>query len=133
MNSNPEIIIQSAPGTLQSDTDGADLVKCYFQARENGHQWRLHQPDGEKIKTEPHHLVSGTDFTFTYDNLCWTITNFLLWKNDAGIWNASGSWAAHSCPNPDDPGQGEDDPESGTFQAQSGGGGDPERKAIATA
>ena len=133
MNTNPEIIIQSAPGLLPSDTDGADLVKCYFQARDNGRQWRLHQSDGQKIKTEPHHLVSGTDFSFTFDNLCWTVTNFLLWEDDAGIWYAKGSWTAHQCETQGKPGDTGDDPETGTFQAQSGGGGDPERRAIATA
>jgi len=135
MNTHPKIIIDKAPGTLQSDTDGADLIHCYFQARENGRQWRLHQPDSHKIKTEPHHLVSGTDFSFTFDDLCWNVTNFLLWKDsDTDIWYATGSWAAHQCPpTQGDPSDTGDDPETGTFQAQSGGGGDPERTAIATA
>ena len=126
MSSNPKINIHSAPGKEKKFTDGNDLLKLYFQARDNGRQYRFHQTDGTKIKTEPHHLTSGTDFTFELDGMCWKVTDFRVWEQPVGVFNASGTWFAH-------PHKAEEDPETGTFQAQSGGSGNPEREARAAA
>lgn len=140
MNNNPEITIKHAHGNKPDDSEGAILKRCYFQARrhdDNVITFRLHQPDGEKIKTEPHHLKNGEDFTFTYDGLEWSVTNFLIEPAPKpapeGEWIATGNWSAkkkkHTEDNPAD-----DDPETGTFQAQSGGGaGEYETSASASA
>lgn len=126
MNTHPKINIKKAPGTKPAFTDGSDLLHLYFQARENGRQFRFHHADGKKIKTEPHHLVSGTDFSFDISGMCWKVTDFRIWQQPVGVWNASGSWSAHQR-------EAEDDAETGTFQAQSGGSGNPELEASATA
>ena len=129
MNSNPKINIKKAPGNKPGDTDGNDLVNCYFQAIDDGKAFHLHRPNDSKIETEPKHLTSDQDFTFSVDSLHWKITKFRIWEEPVGIWNARGHWRAH------DEGSrfGQGDPESGTFQAQSGGGADPELEASASA
>jgi len=135
MNTNPEIIIRHAHGP--DNPDGAILKRCYFQARLHDSKvksFRLHDPDGKKIKTEPHHLTNDTkDFTFKLGELYWSVTGFSIWVKPDGTWKAKGSWSAskhkHKVPHYD-PAQ--DDPETGTFQAQSGGGAE-EYKASASA
>ena len=129
MNSNPKINIKSAPGNRPGDTEGNDIINWYFQLGDDGKLYRLHHQDGTKIHTEPHHLTSGKDFTFTADGLHWKITEFKVWEDPVGIWNARGDWHAHDEGSRFEQG----DPESGTFQAQSGGGADPELEASASA
>lgn len=129
MNSHPKINIQSAPGKKEGFTDGNDLLNLYFQARENGREFRFHQTNGEKIHTEPHHLVSGKDFSFEISGMCWKVTDFRVWEQPAGVFNASGSWSTQPCEAEGDV----DGEETGTFQAQSGGSGNPELEASATA
>jgi hypothetical protein len=129
MNTHPKIHIKKAPGSEPTFTDGSDLIHLFFQARDNGREFRFHHTDGSKIHTEPHHLVSGTDFTFKIDKVCWSVTNFRVWEQPAGVFNASGSWSTQPCK-----ANGEvDGEETGTFQAQSGGSGNPELEASATA
>ena len=119
MNPNPQIIIFSAPGKKPGDIDGNDLLNCYFQLREHGDgTYHLYGPDGEKIKTEPHHFKNGEGFTFKLGGLEWAITNLsieLVEEFPLPIWFASGAWKAHDK-------IAQDDPETGTFQGQSGGG-----------
>lgn len=60
--------------------------------------------------------ISGSTFTFSLDNLDWQIQKLVITSS-----TASGNWKNNN-PQPIDD-------ESGTFQAQAGGGGDPEAKA----
>jgi hypothetical protein len=127
MNTNPKIIINSAPGKNPEDTDGNDLLECYFQRTEHGNgTYHLHGKDGEKIKTEPHHFKNGEGFTFKLGELEWSVTKLSIWsiEEDPPIWFATGDWKAGDK-------IAEDDPETGTFQGQSGGG--PEYAATESA
>ena len=140
MNPNPEIIVKHAPGTKSKDKRGSDLKGCYFQARRhrgNVMSFRLHEADGKKIHTEPHHLKNGENFTFKYGGLYWSVTDFSIGPAPEGIWIATGNWSAdkkkHILFNPPHEGPGQEDPETGTFQAQSGGGTGLEYEASASA
>lgn len=118
MSTNPQIIIYAAPPNEPDFTDGEDLLSLFFRLRDTGNGYRLHQSDGTKIKTEPHHLGDTSSFTFEYNELSWSITDFKIWEDPNGIF-AKGNWSATPIPVDDD---GDiDDAETGTFQAQAGG------------
>ena len=119
---NPQIPINSNDG----GDDGNDLIDCYFQEVDSTNTFNLYQSDGTQITTyvdtaaQP--VANGDEFTFSYNGLNWSVTDFLISETDL---TASGEWSAS-------PGTIGDDPETGTFQAQ-GGGSNPELSARASA
>jgi hypothetical protein len=123
------IPIYAAP-TLSSGDDGNDLIGLYFQEVLATDTFYLFQSDGTQIPT----YVGGTqqavanndDFTFTYDNLSWSVTQFSISEETL---TASGSWTATPVADTADPST--EDGENGTFQAQ--GGGNEEGKASSSA
>ena len=120
MNTNPQITIFAVHPSKPEFTDGEDLINLYFRIRDTGNGYRLHLSDNSKIQTEPHHLESGVPFTFRYDGLFWSITDFFVGPGPDGMLVASGHWSADPESQGGD-GEGGGDVESGTFQAQAGG------------
>ncbi len=105
-NSNPHIRIRHFTGGLR----GEDLKALHFQETSSDNN-KFHLFKGkEQIHTEPDALSNGTDFNFVYNEWCWAITQF--WISEDAL-KATGDWLSKSC---DD----NDDPETGTFQAQAG-------------
>jgi hypothetical protein len=121
-----KIKINSAPGTNPpGNTLGTvDLVDSglYFEQTSTAGQYLLYAPSKSQppgpasvITTNPSPLTSGTNFSFTWQNFSWSITQFSI-SESAG--SASGSWVANPLERPETmPSQEGGDPESGTFQA----------------
>lgn len=104
---NPHIKIKHFTG----GPNGKDLTVLHFQkTSSNSDHFHLYQ-DKEQIHTEPDVLTSGRDFTFRHFELNWSVTKFWISEKEE---KGHGHWQSK-------PGNGEADPESGTFQAQSGG------------
>lgn len=127
---NPEIPIYNAP-TNDDGTDGNDLIDCYFVEVGTTNTYNFYDQDGNQITTYVAGVASpvsnGVDFTFTYDDLSWTVTQFVISEEDL---SASGSWSAVPVDKIADDG----DAETGTFQAQGGGNeGEDERRSSASA
>lgn len=117
-NPNPHIRIRHSTGGLS----GEDLKKLHFQETPSDTN-KFHLFKGkERIHTQPDALSSGKDFEFEYNNLCWQITQFWISENDE---KSTGNWLSKSCID-------NDDPETGTFQAQAGPGMEAELKATAS-
>ncbi len=114
---------------VEGGNDRDDLKNCYFEATSNG-VYNLYSQNNGTLATD---IVSGSSFQFTLDNLIWTIPNpadpahpFVIEPR-----RAHGSWVINGISLPGPPEEG--DGESGTFQAQAGGSGDPEETSAAYA
>jgi hypothetical protein len=117
-----KIKIKSAPGNQSGWTDGTDdLVDkgVYFEQTSTAGQFDLYapssaQPPGPHTKiTGP--VQSGTNFSFTWQDNSWSITDFLISESNgtaSGQWTATPLQVADAVPSGDG-----GDPESGTFQA----------------
>jgi hypothetical protein len=85
------------------------LKGCYFLP--SGPNYDFYDKNNNPLEQG---VNNGSSFDFVLDALNWTITNLSISPTEAsGDWNNNG--------NPQDE-------DSGTFQAQSGGGGDPKEK-----
>ena len=106
--------------------EGHHLEGCHFKETAPGSkEFLLYAPDGSPIHTT---VSSGTDFRFSHNGLHWSITEFFITEDPA---YAQGKWSAErviplSKARPDD------DPETGTFQAQGGGSDEPKLSARAS-
>ena len=117
-NPNPHIRIRHFTGGLS----GEDLKKLHFQETPSDNN-KFHLFKGtEQIHTEPDALSNGKDFDFVYNDLCWSISQFWISEKDG---KSTGNWLSKSCDN-------NDDPETGTFQAQAGPGAEGELKFTAS-
>lgn len=115
---NPHIKIRRFTGGPR----GEELMKLHFQETPSDNN-KFHLFKGkEQIHTEPHAFRSGEDFNFAYNEWCWFITQFWISEEDG---KSTGDWLSQTC---DD----NDDPETGTFQAQAGPGMESELKATAS-
>jgi len=111
---NPHIKIKEITGGPR----GEELKKLHFQETPNDND-KFHLFKGkERIHTEPDDLKNGKSFDFVYNQWCWSVTDFRISKE-----KSSGDWLSKSCID-------NDDPESGTFQAQAGPRLEAERKAL---
>ncbi len=99
---------------------GHHLMHCYFEEIDESDGYAFRDPNGDRIQAQPSPVCSGADFSFDYGGLQWTVHKFKISKKHL---DAKGRWTAKRDDN--------DDPESGTFQAQAGGGAG-ERKASAS-
>jgi hypothetical protein len=115
---NPHIRIRHFTGGLR----GEDLKKLHFQESPSDNN-KFHLFKGnEQIHTEPDVLSNGRDFKFVYNEWYWSITQF--WISEDAL-KSTGNWLSKSC-------EDNDDPETGTFQAQAGPGAEGELKASAS-
>jgi hypothetical protein len=115
---NPHIRIEHFTGGLR----GEDLKELHFQETSSDNS-KFHLFKGEEqIHTNPEALSSREGFSFVFNAWCWAITDF--WISEKEL-KATGDWLSKSC---DD----NDDPETGTFQAQGGPGREAELKASAS-
>lgn len=114
---NPQIQIDVVKG----NSKGLCLMNCYFQEIGTTKTFSFFTPEHEPILTEPPTVCNGEKFSFKYDGSSWDVQKFKISKKHH---DAKGHWKAKS-----DNG----DEESGTFQAQGGGGMDGELKASASA
>lgn len=103
--------------------DGHHLMHCYFEEILESDAFNFFDPKSGQIQTEPSPVRNGEEFSFSYNGYQWVVHKFKISKKHL---DAKGRWRAK-------PENGNDDPESGTFQAQSGGSMDGERKASASA
>ncbi len=128
---NIQIPISEAPTNPPGD-DGNDLLNCYFQEVDDSDTYNFYESDGTQIDmyvngaSNPSVVQSGDNFTFTYDELKWTVTQFVI-SNEG----ASGNWSAVPVDRAHLSNEG-DDPETGTFQGQSGTDGDLSASASAS-
>lgn len=97
-------------------SDGADLEQFHF-VEVALEEFLFHVPGNPPIP-----VVNGETFSFTYEGLDWTITFYYSDFTRHG----QGNWSAHKI-------GGEDDPETGTFQAQAGPGAGDDLSATASA
>lgn len=89
---------------------GEELKELHFQEI-HSHKGEFHLFKGkEHIHTDPKELKSEEKFEFVYNDWCWFITGFKISEETL---KAKGDWLSKSCID-------NDDPESGTFQAQAG-------------
>ncbi len=105
---------------IKGDPDGGELRGCYFEETSPGSgEFLLFAPDNSQIETEPSPIPNNTPFTFTtHHHFNWALS---LDYSDAKK-HGFGSWSAdharsfgkshHSIS--------DDDPETGTYQAQTG-------------
>lgn len=115
---NTHIRIRHFTGGLR----GEDLKELHFQ-HVPLFKNKFHLFKGkEQILTDPPELKSGEKFGFVYKEWCWSITKFLISEEDL---RSTGHWLSKSCID-------NDDPESGTYQAQGGSGEDAEMTARAS-
>ena len=115
---NTHIRIRHFTGGLS----GEDLKKLHFQETPSDNN-KFHLFKGkEQIHTEPDALSNEKAFNFVYNDWCWTITDFWISKDAL---KSTGNWLSKSCDN-------NDDPETGTFQAQAGPGLEVELKKTAS-
>jgi len=113
---NTHIRIRHFTGGLR----GEDLKELHFQETPSNKK-KFHLFKGkEHIHTDPPELSSGDKFGFVFKDWCWAITDFLI--SDL---KSTGNWLSKSC---DD----NDDPETGTYQAQAGPGLEVELKKTAS-
>ena len=103
--------------SVTGDKDKDDLKNCYFQSNGVTGQYNFYDTNNNLITTNPVNLTTGTSFSFTLDGHDWTVSSFVI--SDTA---ANGNWS-----NNDNP----DAAQDGTFQAQAGGGVDPEEQASA--
>ena len=106
--------------------NGEDLTRLHFQETQpHSHEFQLFKDEDpiNPIPTEPDVLRSHEDFEFQYNSLHWRVTKFRISEHKQ---KAHGHW---DCSDLDS----NDDPESGTFQAQGGGSAEGELKASASA
>src|SRR5215217_4136599 len=104
------------------DPDGAKLQGCYFvETKPHSHEFTLFAPDSTPIRTTPSPVKEGSNFSFPYQSLMWSITGFLISEHVA---LANGTWSAVPLAADGDtqPSVSAEDPETGTFQAQGGPG-----------
>ena len=108
---------------VEGGNDRDDLKNCYFQPVSAG-VYNLYAQDNTLLASE---ITSGSSFQFTLQDLIWTIPNPANVANPFVIdpKRASGSWIINGPASP----LPEEGDESGTFQAQAGGSGDPEEEA----
>ena len=103
--------------------DGHHLMHCYFEEINESDGFNFFDPKSVQIETEPSPVRNGKDFSFSYNGYGWVLHKFKISKKHL---NAKGRWRAkHE--------SGNDDPETGTFQAQAGGSVEGERSASASA
>jgi hypothetical protein len=114
---NPQIEIDVVKG----GSEGHRLMNCYFQEIGTTKEFSFFSPERTPIPTEPSAVRDGEKFSFNYNGLSWNVHKFKISKKHG---DAKGHWKAKS-ENGDD--------ESGTFQAQSGGGMEDDLKASASA
>ncbi|HEY4425744.1 MAG TPA: hypothetical protein VGN10_16150 [Pyrinomonadaceae bacterium] len=115
-NPNPHIRIRHSTGGLR----GEDLKELHFQETPSDKK-KFHLFKGkEQIHTVPEALSSGDNFGFVFKDWCWAITQF--WILDL---KSTGNWLSKSC-------DGNDDPETGTYQAQGGPGMEAELRKTAS-
>ena len=114
---NPNIQIDVVKG----GSDGHRLMNCYFQEIGTSEEYSFFAPDHTPITTNPSSVSDGEKFSFDYNGLAWHVHKFKISKKHG---DAKGHWKTKP-PN--------GDPESGTFQAQAGGGVEGELKASASA
>jgi hypothetical protein len=115
-NPNPHIKIRHFTGGSR----GEELTKLHFQETAFDND-KFHLFKGkEQIHTKPDALSSGKNFDFVYNEFCWSVTKFRISGE-----KSTGDWLSKSC---DD----NDDPETGTFQAQAGPRMEAELKAAAS-
>lgn len=113
---NPHIRIKHFTGGPR----GEELMRLHFQETSPDNK-EFHLFKGkEHIPTKPPELTSDHPFDFFYNDWCWSITDFKISKE-----KSTGHWLSKSC---DD----NDDPETGTFQAQAGPGAEGELKKTAS-
>ena len=123
-----KIKIKSAPGSQSNFTEGNDLIGLYFEETSTAGQFLLYSPSsaqppgpGTVITTTPSPLTTNTNFTFIWDDLNWSITNFQIQMTGTGSnehGSASGTWTATPITVPETmPSEEGGDPETGTFQA----------------
>lgn len=103
--------------------DGHHLMHCYFEEINESDGFNFFDPKSVQIQTEPSPIRNGEDFGFKYGGFRWTVHKFKISKKHL---DATGRWKAKSE-------NGNDDSETGTFQAQSGGSMDGEPRASASA
>ncbi len=116
---NPKIKIHLVTG----GSDGDHLIDCYFEEIGSSKEFFFHDREGRPILTNPSPVRSGQKFDFDYGGLQWKVHKFTI--NEEHL-HAHGHWKAKD-------GDASDDPESGTFQAQSGGSKNSEDKVSASA
>ena len=96
--------------------NGVDLEKFHF-VEVGLEEFLFHVPGNSPIR-----IVNGETFTFTHSGLSWTITFYYSDFTRHG----QGNWSARKLDS-------EDDPETGTFQAQAGPGNAHDLEASASA
>lgn len=116
---NPHIKIHLVTGGRQGD----HLIDCYFEESGSTREFYFYDREGHPINTDPSPVRNGHKFDFNYGGLQWKVHKFTISEEHL---HARGHWKASS-------GNSSDDPESGTFQAQSGGSMEGEAKAGASA
>lgn len=104
---NPHIKIHLVTGGCE----GEQLIDCYFEEIGSSKEFIFHDREGCPIKTDPSLVRDGKKFEFNYGGLQWKVHKFTISEKHL---HAKGHWKARA-------GDSSDDPESGTFQAQSGG------------
>ena len=115
---NTHIRIRHFTGGLR----GEDLKELHFQETPSVKD-EFHLFKGkEQIHTVPETLSSGHDFGFVFKDWCWAITDFSI---SGEALKSTGNWLSKSC-------DGNDDPETGTYQAQAGPGMEVELKKTAS-
>ena len=123
-----------AIATYHGDPDGVFLEGCFFKEINPGSgEFLLFAPDGSSIQTT---VSSGTNFSFNYNGLNWSITEFFITENAPA--NTHGKWSAvhvHATAvlAAKSTGTELEGPETGTFQSQDGTGDDYKLTAQASA
>lgn len=108
---------------ITGGNDGHHLMRCYFEEIRESDGFNFFDPNAVQIQTQPAPVRKGEDFSFSYNGYRWAVHKFKISKKHL---DAKGRWRCK-------PDKGNDDSESGTFQAQSGGSMDGERSASASA
>lgn len=108
---------------IKGDPDGGELRGCYFKETQPGSgEFTLHAPDHSVIPTEPSPIPNNSAFTFTtVHEFTWSL---IFDYSEPQKLHGHGSWSAVHAKSfgNNRPSIGNDDPESGTFQAQGGPG-----------
>jgi hypothetical protein len=104
---NPHIKIHLVTG----GREGERLRDCYFEEIDSSKEFNFYDREGQPIQTDPSPIRSSDKFEFQYEELQWKVHKFTISEEHL---HAHGHWKAKA-------GDSSDDPESGTFQAQSGG------------
>jgi len=101
--------------TVTGDKDKDDLKNCYFLPSETvSGAYGFYDTNNNLLSSD----ITGSSFSFSLNDLNWEITSLVI-----STTAASGNWSN------DDPTITAD--EDGTFQAQVGGGGEPEQDVAA--